>query len=62
MVCDNCVRSVKDAIGRVPGVIDVSVELESGRVIVSHTIGSAGQDRLRTAVEDAGFDFNGIVG
>ncbi len=52
MTCGHCVASVTEEVGELPGVTDVAVELESGRLTVS---GDAAPDAVRAAVEEAGY-------
>ena len=58
MTCGHCVSSVTEEVGGLPGVNDVQVELESGRVTVTSD-GPIGQDKVRAAVEDAGYSLAG---
>ncbi|MDE1147752.1 MAG: heavy-metal-associated domain-containing protein [Azospirillaceae bacterium] len=56
MTCQGCARSVTKAIqANSPGA-EVAVDLGAGVVTVT---GPAGAEQVRTAVEDAGFDFVG---
>ena len=55
MTCGHCVSSVQSEVGKLDGVTDVSVDLESGQVtVVAET--SPDADALREAVEEAGFE------
>jgi copper chaperone len=56
MSCDGCVRSVTNAIQQADGAASVSVDLESGHVSLKSGLN---EEAVRTAVEDAGFDFGG---
>ena len=47
MSCGHCVLSVREEVSEVPGVVDVDVDLESGRLTV------CGQDVADVAVEAA---------
>mgnify|MGYP002640436350 FL=1 len=58
MTCGGCVKSVTNAIQHADPSAKVSVELEGGKVSV-HSILS--DDAIRTAVEDAGFDYEGLA-
>jgi len=58
MTCGGCVNSVTNAIQHADPAAKVSVELESGRVSID---GGMSEDAVRTAVEDAGFDFEGAA-
>jgi copper chaperone len=54
MTCAHCVSSVTEEVTALPGVTDVEVELESGRLTVT---GDAADDTeaVRGAVEEAGY-------
>ena len=54
MTCGGCVRSVENALGRVPGVSAVTVDLASGSARVAAPEG--GGPALVEAVEAAGYD------
>jgi P-type Cu+ transporter len=54
MSCASCVSRVEDAIRRVPGITDVSVNLATGRARVG--LGDAEPGAIVKAVEAAGFD------
>ena len=55
MTCGHCVRAVQDELGRVPGVRDVDVDLESGRVVVTSDR-EVGSEEIRAAVDEAGYE------
>jgi len=54
MTCGHCVSSVTEEVSALPGVTDVQVELETGRLTVT---GDAAQDSsaVQDAVEEAGY-------
>jgi copper chaperone CopZ len=54
MSCANCVRHVQEALRKVPGVIDVQVDLPGGTAQVTHAP-NADVDAMVTAVDDAGY-------
>jgi copper ion binding protein len=58
MTCGHCVSSVTEEVSELPGVTDVQVELESGRVTVTSDA-PLGSDRVRAAVEEAGYSLTG---
>jgi copper chaperone len=58
MTCGGCENSVQRAIGLVPGVEAVHADHEARVVEVRFTT-EPDDDAVRTAVEDAGFDFVG---
>ncbi len=54
MTCGHCVASVTEEVSEIPGVDDVQVELDSGRLTVSS--GAPVDPALvRSAVEEAGY-------
>ena len=58
MTCRPCVSSVTDEVSSLPGVSDVQVELDSGRVTVTADA-PVGRDEVRAAVEEAGYSLVG---
>ncbi len=54
MTCGHCVSSVTEEVNELPGVTDVAVDLESGRLTVT---GDTADDAaaVRQAVQDAGY-------
>ena len=54
MTCSHCVASVREEVGEIPGVVDVDVDLSTGRLTVHGADVPA--DAVRTAVEDAGYE------
>lgn len=54
MTCDHCASSVREEIGRIPGVTRVLVDLASGRVDID---GDAPieRDAVAAAVDEAGY-------
>ncbi|MEY9213155.1 heavy-metal-associated domain-containing protein [Thermobifida halotolerans] len=55
MTCGHCVSSVKEEIGELPGVTDVRVDLQSGRVEVDSETPLT-DVQLRGAVAEAGYE------
>lgn len=56
MTCGHCVSAVKEEIGRIDGVAEVDVDLDSGRVTVSSDI-PVEEAAVRAAVDEAGYEF-----
>jgi len=55
MTCGHCVASVSEEVSAIPGVEDVAVDLDSGRVTV--TSGApVGEAQVKAAVEEAGYE------
>jgi copper chaperone CopZ len=57
MSCDHCASSVREEVPEVDGVRSVDVDGESGRPVVDGA--GFGDDAIRTAVEDAGYQLAG---
>ena len=54
MTCSHCVLAVTEEVSLIPGVIDVAVELESGRVTVTADADPS-PEAVAAAVEEAGY-------
>jgi copper chaperone CopZ len=54
MTCSHCVLAVTEEVSLIPGVTDVAVELESGRVTVTADADPA-PEAVAAAVEEAGY-------
>lgn len=52
MTCQHCVASVQEEVSEVPGVTEVRVDLDSGRVVV---VGEAQDAAVRAAIDEAGY-------
>ena len=52
MMCEGCVKSVKEALEKVPGITSVDVNLKKGTAVVQ---GDVEDETLIKAVVDAGF-------
>ena len=55
MTCGHCEKAVTEEIGKIAGVTDVTVDLESKAVVVDST-GPVAWDDLVAAVDEAGFE------
>lgn len=60
MICSHCAAGVKRALGGLPGVSGVQVELKEG-LAVCEAGPDVGDDALKEAVYDAGFDVVSIT-
>jgi copper ion binding protein len=58
MTCSHCVHAVQAEIGKLAGVSDVAVDLDTGSVTVSGDP-LPGTDALRAAVDEAGYELVG---
>ena len=59
MMCQHCVKHVKDALTKVAGVTNVDVSLERKNAVVTSASGIA-TDVLKAAVTDEGYTVLGI--
>lgn len=60
MTCKHCKARVEKGIGEIPGVEEVIADIASGHVSVEGN--SVVDEKVKTAVEDAGYRFKGIAG
>ncbi|MFY1670586.1 heavy-metal-associated domain-containing protein [Plantactinospora sp. WMMB334] len=58
MTCNHCANAVSKEVGAIPGVTDVSVDLSSGSVTVTSDA-AVDPERLRAAVDEAGYELVG---
>ena len=54
MTCGHCVRSVSEEVSEIPGVLDVQVDLDTGRLTVTSSA-PLEESAVRGAVEGAGY-------
>ena len=59
MTCMGCVRSVKNVLEPVPGIAEVDVTLENGRVAIAYDSAKARVDQFKEAIQDAGYEVVG---
>jgi copper chaperone len=57
MSCDHCVRAVSGGISKLPGVLDVAVNLETGAVTVTSTSPLV-DAQIADAVKEAGYEID----
>ena len=60
MTCGHCASSVTQEVSALPGVENVDVALETGKVTVTSTQELA-TDSVREAVDEAGYELVGIA-
>lgn len=53
MECKSCVKNIRKALLRVPGVISADVQFKEGRAAVAYEKGTVGEEQLVKAVESA---------
>jgi copper chaperone CopZ len=58
MTCEGCESSVSNAVGQLPGVIKVVASHTADQIDVDFA-SEPNEEAVRSAVEDAGFDFVG---
>ncbi|MBM7808406.1 copper chaperone CopZ [Geodermatophilus bullaregiensis] len=58
MTCGHCVTAVTEEVSGLPGVTDVSVDLDSGGLTVTSQA-PVDDDAVRAAVEEAGYEVAG---
>ena len=61
MTCAACVRRVELALGAVPGVQSAAVNLASSRATVTHDLRKTSLEALKSAIEDAGYEYLGVL-
>ncbi len=62
MSCAACVRRMENALKEVPGVADAAVNLATSRAVIKHSPRIVTVDVLKGVVEEAGYQFLGVVG
>ncbi|MFJ5228783.1 heavy-metal-associated domain-containing protein [Kitasatospora sp. NPDC088391] len=58
MSCGHCERTVSAGLTALPGITEVTADAKAGRVTVA---GEIDEDRVRTAVVEAGFVLTGRI-
>jgi len=56
--CGMCVKTIKEALGKVEGVIESKVDLENKKVSVTFDDSKTSLDKLEEAITSAGYDAN----
>ena len=56
MSCEHCVNAITQAVGGLPGVSGVSVDLEGKSVTVEHDMGKAPLEAIKAEIEDQGYE------
>ena len=56
MSCGHCVSSVENSVGKLDGVNEVKVHLESGKVDVSFEEDKVSLDVIKETIDDQGYD------
>jgi copper chaperone len=53
--CDGCANAIRNAVGRLPGVTVVAVDVDGKQIAVTHEPTTASTDTLLTTLDKAGF-------
>jgi copper chaperone len=56
MSCDHCVKAITSAVGSLPGVSAVKVDLAAKTVTVEHEPDKAPVKKIKDAIEEQGYD------
>ncbi len=59
MSCEHCVKSITKAVGALPGVASVAVDLNGKTVTVDHDSDKTTLEQIRLEIEDQGYDVVG---
>ena len=59
MSCEHCVKAITKAVGALPGVANVAVDLTTKTVAVDHDPAKATLDQIKFEIEDQGYDVVG---
>ncbi len=56
MSCMHCVNAVKNAVGSLPGISKVDVDLEGKKVAVEYDSNQVNIEKIKDKIEDAGYE------
>jgi copper chaperone len=56
MTCMGCVKSIKNVLEQIPGVMSTEVSLEDAQVTIQYDATITGIDQFKRAIEEAGFE------
>ena len=62
MECAACVRTVENSLKKLPGVIGITVNLSNESALVTYDSKQATIAQMRQAIQDAGYQYMGVVG
>jgi copper chaperone len=62
MSCEHCVKAVTNAVGALPGVAGVSVDLAGKTVAMEYDPAQTPLDKIKGEIEDQGYDVAGFGG
>jgi copper chaperone len=55
MSCEHCVKAITNALGEIPGIMEVAVDLEAKTVTVEHDA-ELSADKIKYEIEEQGYD------
>lgn len=61
MVCATCVQTIEFALRALPGVVSASVNLATEKAYVTYNPSISGIDDMKSAIEDAGYQYLGLA-
>ena len=56
MSCEHCVKAITNAVGALPGVSGVAVDLKTKSVTVEHDPEKSPLDKIKLEIEDQGYE------
>jgi len=56
MSCMHCVNAIKNAVGSLPGISKVDVDLEGKKVAVEYESNQVNIEKIKDKIEDAGYE------
>jgi len=56
MSCMHCVNAIKNAVGSLPGISKVDVDLEGKKVAVEYESNQVNIGKIKDKIEDAGYE------
>ena len=59
MSCEHCVKAIKSAVAKLPGVTDVQVDLNAKIVVVEHDAAQSPREEIMLEIEGQGYDVVG---
>ena len=59
MSCEHCVKTIRTVVGALPGVADVSVDLNLKTVTVNHDPAQSPLERIRHEIQEQGYEVEG---
>lgn len=60
MMCMMCSKHANEALSKIKGVKKVEVDLQGGKAVITSTK-EIGEDELKKAIDEAGYEYAGIV-